>query len=87
LSGMVFTHGMTKNTSPAKINRQIDAAFRAIAGYEAMIAVAEQYQLEYEIERLTRNLDEMHSEIDYLINLAISLGYEPDNNGSYRRVA
>jgi hypothetical protein len=53
--------------SVQKLEAQIDANVRAIAGYEKMLAVADEYGLEYELDRIPRLIDELFEDMNVLL--------------------
>ena len=50
-----------------------------ITGLQEMIGIAEKHGMEFHADRLRRELAEMESELEHLIDEAISAGYGPED--------
>ena len=67
---------MTVRTFDRKV-RELHSTEMAAHGYQVMIDTAEQYGLEYEVERMSGTLIEMNADADCLREQLINLGYQP----------
>jgi hypothetical protein len=70
---------MTKTKSAKTIASQIGDCYNQMTGYEEMLTIARKRGMEYEIERLTRQIAECEGELDYLMEDAIERGYGPED--------
>jgi hypothetical protein len=73
----------TTDTSAAwhprsRLAAHLQAAERTIAGYNKMAKVAEHHGMEYETERIERNLTEAEGDADQIRYAMIELGYDPE---------
>lgn len=70
---------MTKTRTAKRYAELINSCYNQIDGYAEMLTIATKYGMEYEIERIHRNMGEMRGEIDSLIDEAASYGYGPED--------
>ena len=61
-----------------RLAAHLQAAERTIAGYHKMAKVAEHHGMEYETERIERNLTEAEGDADQIRYAMIELGYDPE---------
>jgi len=68
------------HTATANIPRALRALHSAQAtadGYRAMYAIAQKQNMEYEMERITFQIEEFEAEAESLRDRLVELGYDP----------
>ena len=65
-------------TNQRRAFERMVAAERTAEGYRRMLGVAQHHNMEYEVERLTRDLAEAEGDLDDMTDQAIESGLTPD---------
>jgi hypothetical protein len=72
---------MTKTRTTAHMAHDLKLARQARDGYYQLLKLAMELGMEYEVDRLARNLDEMDAEVDGILTDAIRCGFGPEDLG------